>query len=147
MEDKLHKYLGRSKNLRTSVNVDIEMSKISCFTVNKLMSAVSGHVRSSSANAGIGGDALNPSPSPKRRAKPPNRRERSRRPQEQRRQQDEEEEGDEWELAVNYGSPARSKSNVSLSPLLPLSFKRSRQSVPFQRRDLKEINAKEANFV
>ena len=78
------------------------------------MSAVSGHVRSSSANAGVGGGAGNPSPSPKRRAKPPNRRERSRRLQEQRRQQDEE--GDEWELAVNYGSPARSKNNVSLRP-------------------------------
>ena len=93
-----------------------KMSKISCFTVNKLMSAVSGHVRSSSASAGVGGGgAGNPSPSPKRRAKPaPNRRERSRRPQEQRGQEDEE--GDEWELAVHYGSPARSKSNVSLSP-------------------------------
>ena len=123
------------------------MSKISCFTVNKLMSAVSGHVRSSSANAGIGGGALNPSPSPKRRAKPPNRREPSRRPQEQKRQQGEE--GDEWELAVNYGSPARSKSNVSLSPLLPLSLLQAipaRQPVRF-RRDLEEINAKEANFV
>ena len=96
------------------------MSKISCFTVNKLMSAVSGHVRSSSASAGVGGGgAGNPSPSPKRRAKPaPNRRERSRRrPQEQRGQEDEE--GDEWELAVHYGSPARSKSNVSLSPACP----------------------------
>ena len=90
------------------------MSKISCFTVNKLMSAVSGHVRSSSANAGVSAGG-NPSPSPKRRAKPPNRRERSRRPQEQTGEQDEE--GDEWELAGNYGSPARSKSNVSLSPL------------------------------
>ena len=107
------------------------MSKISCFTVNKLMSAVSGHVRSSSANAGVGGGAGNPSPSPKRRAKPPNRRERSRRLQEQRRQQDEE--GDEWELAVNYGSPARSKNNVSLRLWAP--FQRSRQSVRF-RRDL-----------
>ena len=98
-----------------------KMSKISCFTVNKFMSAVSGHVRSrsSSASAGVGGGAAgSPSPSPKRRAKPaPNRRERSRRPQEQRGQEDEE--GDEWELAVHYGSPARSKSNVSLSPACP----------------------------
>ena len=87
--------------------------KMSCFTVNKLMSAVSGHVRSSSANAaGVG----NPSPSPKRRAKPPNRREQARRLQEQRRQQQGEEEAGEWdwELAVagNYGSPSK-KSHVS----------------------------------
>ena len=97
------------------VRVYIEMSKISCFTVNKLMSAVSGHVRSSSANAGVGGGAGNPSPSPKRRAKPVNRVERSRRPQEPPRQQHED--GDELVLAVNYGSPSRSKSKVSLSPL------------------------------
>ena len=128
------------------------MSKISCFTVNKLMSAVSGHVRSSSASAGVGGGgAGNPSPSPKRRAKPaPNRRERSRRPQEQRGQEDEE--GDEWELAVHYGSPARSKSNVSLSPAgsawrLPVPvLERTRRSVRFAS-DLGEISAEAANFV
>ena len=86
--------------------------KISCFTVNKLMSAVSGHVRSSSANAaGVG----HPSPSPKRRAKPPNRREQARRLQEERRQQQGDEEADEWdwELAGNCGSPSK-KSHVSL---------------------------------
>ena len=122
------------------------MSKISCFTVNKLMSAVSGHVRSSSASAGVGGGgAGNPSPSPKRRAKPaPNRRERSRRPQEQRGQEDEE--GDEWELAVHYGSPARSKSNVSLSPgPCPLISGRVAPSV--LQVIWGKISAEAANFV
>ena len=112
--------------------------KISCFTVNKLMSAVSGHVRSSSANAaGVG----NPSPSPKRRAKPPNRREQARRLQEQRRLQQGDEDADEWdwELAGNYGSPSK-KSHVSSESSQSMCTARRQPSEIWE-----EINA--ANFV